>query len=266
MAQTLISASCMDSAGYAIHIENGACMIKTPLPQWKVIAIIPQSEGLYQLSKTDICGMHQANVANQRLNVNELHRKIGHIEHKAAKHLKKSGMAKGVEIDPSAAVKFSSEEHKDNATVFLAQVPAQDKLAVLEPAPNPPNKPHPVKQGPIHPILEAQERPYCGQVKPPGFYQNLHKNGRTNLAWMSDTEESEAATHQYAMAAADTAAKSSKNDSPSITEALNGCYRMEWLAAIEEEIKQIDKLHTWDLVEPPANANIICLHYVTQIK
>ena len=51
-------------------------------------------------------------------------------------------------------------------------------------------------------------------------------------------------------------------DEPTLKEALRGDEKHKWWNAIEAELKQIENLHTYDLVEAPSNANIIPSIYV----
>jgi hypothetical protein len=51
-------------------------------------------------------------------------------------------------------------------------------------------------------------------------------------------------------------------DEPSLKEAMNGHERAEWIEAIEAELTQIERLHTWDLMETPPDTNVIPSGYV----
>ena len=55
-------------------------------------------------------------------------------------------------------------------------------------------------------------------------------------------------------------------DEPTLKAALGGHEKESWWNAMEMELSQIEKLHTWDLVEPPPNANIIPSMYVFRWK
>jgi len=55
-----------------------------------------------------------------------------------------------------------------------------------------------------------------------------------------------------------TAFSMTTGDEPrSMDEAMKGPDGSEWTKARDYEISQLEKLRTWDLVEPPPNANII---------
>ena len=51
-----------------------------------------------------------------------------------------------------------------------------------------------------------------------------------------------------------------------IKSAINGSESDQWKQAIKEELDQIEKLGTWELVEAPDNANIIPCHWVLHRK
>ncbi|OJA12941.1 hypothetical protein AZE42_10393 [Rhizopogon vesiculosus] len=83
MAFTLISANRIAGAGLAIYFEDRMCQILSPGPQRKVVAEIPQVEGLYAVATQST---HHTNVARTKLTVNELHHVLGHISQAAIKH------------------------------------------------------------------------------------------------------------------------------------------------------------------------------------
>jgi len=55
-------------------------------------------------------------------------------------------------------------------------------------------------------------------------------------------------------------------DKSSLKEALKGCERPDWIKAIEAELSQIKRLHTWDLIEAPPDTNVIPSGYVFHQK
>jgi hypothetical protein len=55
-------------------------------------------------------------------------------------------------------------------------------------------------------------------------------------------------------------------DEPSLREAMKGHERAEWTKAIEAELTQIERLHTWDLVEAPPDMNVILSRFVFRRK
>jgi hypothetical protein len=81
MAFTLISVSCVDRAGFSLSIKGGICEIRTATS--KIIGRIPQIRGLYRISDTNspTCPTHTANIAEKQISINELHRRMGHVNH-----------------------------------------------------------------------------------------------------------------------------------------------------------------------------------------
>lgn len=63
-----------------------------------------------------------------------------------------------------------------------------------------------------------------------------------------------------------TAAIANSEDEPTMKEALGGDERKEWIEAIETELSQIEKLHTWDLIDAPHGTNVIPCRYVFRRK
>jgi Reverse transcriptase (RNA-dependent DNA polymerase) len=62
------------------------------------------------------------------------------------------------------------------------------------------------------------------------------------------------------------AAIANSEDEPTLKEALGGDERKEWIEAIEAELSQIEKLHTWDLIDAPHGTNVIPSRYVFRRK
>ena len=62
------------------------------------------------------------------------------------------------------------------------------------------------------------------------------------------------------------AAVANSEDEPTLKEALGGGERKEWIEAIEAELNQIEKLHTWDLIDAPHGTNVIPSRYVFRRK
>ena len=81
MAFTLISVSCVDRAGFSLFIKGGICEIRSTAS--KIIGRIPQVRGLYRISDTKASShtTHTANVAIKQISINELHRRMGHVNH-----------------------------------------------------------------------------------------------------------------------------------------------------------------------------------------
>jgi hypothetical protein len=79
---------------------------------------------------------------------------------------------------------------------------------------------------------------------------------------MSSTKLNKSMQHghmHYALA-------SSPGDEPTISEALCGPNSEKWQKAMDDGIVAIEKLDTWDLVDPPADANIINSHFILKAK
>jgi hypothetical protein len=55
-------------------------------------------------------------------------------------------------------------------------------------------------------------------------------------------------------------------DNPSLSQAMNGPYRDQWLEAIQSEIGSLNEMRTFELVERPKGKNVIRGHFVLKIK
>jgi recombinational DNA repair protein RecR len=78
MAFTLILVSCVDRAGFSLFIKAGICIIRSP--KLKIIGRIPEIRGLYRVIDTT-SHSHTANVAAKQISINELHQRMGHVNH-----------------------------------------------------------------------------------------------------------------------------------------------------------------------------------------
>jgi hypothetical protein len=63
-----------------------------------------------------------------------------------------------------------------------------------------------------------------------------------------------------------TATAAISDDEPSAYDAINGDEAEKWKAGMEEELAQIEKLATWEVVEAPRNANILPSRWVLRRK
>ena len=106
MAFTLTSVSCIDRAGFFLMIGGGFCEFRTP--KSKVIGRIPQSRGLYRVVDTPAQShtMHVANLAAKHMSINELHNKMGHVNHDDLRRMVDKGMVTGVSLDTSSKADF----------------------------------------------------------------------------------------------------------------------------------------------------------------
>ena len=108
MAFTLISVSCIDNAGFAIHVEDSMCKISTPKPKPRVIGQIPLLRGLYRVPHISPSPplYHQAALATRLMTITELHQKMGHVNHDDLRRMVKEGMVNGIELDLDSKPEF----------------------------------------------------------------------------------------------------------------------------------------------------------------
>ncbi|EGO29482.1 hypothetical protein SERLADRAFT_433460 [Serpula lacrymans var. lacrymans S7.9] len=106
MSNTLISTSQVDKAGYCVHIERRMCRLLSPHPKCHTIASIPAKKGLYQVNNAappkNIFEHFGGSAMNAKMDINKLHRALGHISHSSARKLVKSGMVTGIDLDETA--------------------------------------------------------------------------------------------------------------------------------------------------------------------
>jgi hypothetical protein len=100
-AFTLISVGTLDKKGFQINFDNGICTIRTPKPNHHTIGVVPQTNGLYRVSITQngSSGPEEALAASGKMSINELHRKMGHINHDDLRRMMKDGSIMGIELD-----------------------------------------------------------------------------------------------------------------------------------------------------------------------
>jgi hypothetical protein len=55
-------------------------------------------------------------------------------------------------------------------------------------------------------------------------------------------------------------------DSPSLSQAMNGPHRDQWVEAIQSEISSLNEMRTFELVESPTHRNVIRGHFLLTIK
>ncbi|EGO05119.1 hypothetical protein SERLA73DRAFT_68758 [Serpula lacrymans var. lacrymans S7.3] len=106
-----------------------------------------------------------------------------------------------------------------------------------------------------------RERPtHIAALKLQGFYKSLN-DGKLTAKSAHISEESDVSIehNDYLMAYATGAADC---DSPRIRRALQGPEKDHWTKTINEELSQLNKLHTWDVTDPPPGSNIIQSHFV----
>jgi hypothetical protein len=101
MVLTLISTHHIAAAGFAVHFENQHCNIMSPIPDHKLIASIPQVNGLYTIA---VQAQEHANVA--KLTVCELHRVLRHVTQGAVLHAVNKGLIEGVALNATSKPEF----------------------------------------------------------------------------------------------------------------------------------------------------------------
>jgi hypothetical protein len=108
MAFTLISVSCIDRAGFALHIENCICSISTPTS--RIIGRIPLIRGLYRVPQGPMLPprSHVATLATRLMSITELHQKMGHINHEDLRCMVRDRTVTGIELDPDSKPEFCS--------------------------------------------------------------------------------------------------------------------------------------------------------------
>jgi hypothetical protein len=111
MALTLISTHHIAATGFAIHFRNQHCNIMLPTPDHKLIASIPQINGLYTIAAPV---QEHANIA--KLTVCELHRVLGHVAQGVVLHTVKEGLIEGVALDAASKPEFCDTCMKAKAT------------------------------------------------------------------------------------------------------------------------------------------------------
>jgi hypothetical protein len=104
MAFTLISISRLDKANYKVTFNHGMCTITDP--KGRTIATIPHSEGLYRIIPSKTSTGDHANAVTSKMDINEAHRKLGHILSAAIKHAVSEGYITGIELDNDSKPEF----------------------------------------------------------------------------------------------------------------------------------------------------------------
>jgi len=102
MAFTLLSISRLDLTDHKVIFHKQKCTIKNP--KGHTIATIPHSEGLYRVLKHS--GTETAHAAAKKMNINEAHRKLGHISSAAIRHAVSKGFITGIDLDDSSKPEF----------------------------------------------------------------------------------------------------------------------------------------------------------------
>ena len=97
MGVTLVSISCITSAGSTVVFTGNICKILNG--KKKVIGIIQMKSGLYRVFTTRPLKGEYAGKAKVEVSIDELHRQLGHVSHEGARMLVTKGLVEGVELD-----------------------------------------------------------------------------------------------------------------------------------------------------------------------
>ena len=111
MAFTLISVSCVARAGFSLFIKGGTCIICSPT--LKVIGSIPEIQELYCIVNTQI--PHTANATVKQILINELHHRMGHVNHDDLQQMVEKQMVTGISLDMTLKPDFCETCVKEKA-------------------------------------------------------------------------------------------------------------------------------------------------------
>ena len=110
MAFTLISVACLDKAGCSLTIEDGECVLRSPRPYRTMLGSVPRVDNLYRISSSAIQAPDPprlyANVTDGPISINELHRRMGHVNFQTLREMVREGTVEGVELDSTPASSF----------------------------------------------------------------------------------------------------------------------------------------------------------------
>jgi hypothetical protein len=112
LAYTLLSVSNLDRKGWIIHFEEETCVVGTPRPDSRVVGRIPLVRGLYRIASsapdhsTPDKSPTAAASTSKLMPISELHRKMGHINHKDLREMVCKGMVEGIELDMDSQPEF----------------------------------------------------------------------------------------------------------------------------------------------------------------
>ena len=105
---TLILTTCIVKAGFTINMKEDWCEIWSPKPAHKLIAHIPEVNGLYQIAGTECTATAATPTTPKKthLTLMQLHECMGHITFSTLKTMMSRGMIHGVEIIQSSESEF----------------------------------------------------------------------------------------------------------------------------------------------------------------
>ena len=103
-AFTLISVGTIDRKGFSVNMEDGICTVRTPKPERRTIGRIPLSNGLYRVSiaTNGPSGSDLALAVSGKMSINELHRRMGHINHDDLRCMVKEETITGINLDTNS--------------------------------------------------------------------------------------------------------------------------------------------------------------------
>jgi len=105
LAFTLVLCTRMTRVGFKVLLDSLECKVYSPT--YKVIGVIPEIHGLYQIgSSKNLPSTPTTNVATNQISITEFHRCMGHINHNDLKKMVKEGLVKGVDDDLNSMPKF----------------------------------------------------------------------------------------------------------------------------------------------------------------
>lgn len=101
MGVTLVSISRIDAAGWGVWFGDGACRIYNKMR--KLMGRIDVKGGLYRVfHPRKSAAKETAASTKEKMSVDELHRRMGHMAHEAAIKLVKDGLVTGIDLDMSS--------------------------------------------------------------------------------------------------------------------------------------------------------------------
>ena len=100
MGVTLVSISCIAAAGSTVIFSGGSCRIFNDSK--RVLGRIEANQGLYRVYTARAETAGYAGRVKELLTIDELHRRLGHVAHYAARMLVEKGLITGVELEPNS--------------------------------------------------------------------------------------------------------------------------------------------------------------------
>ena len=110
IAFILISVSCLDHTGCSLLIEDEICVIRGPHPKCATLSAVPLICGLYRINPSYLVKppTHHANAANIPMSINELHRRLGHLNFRTLREMVSKGAISGITLEKSSEAEFCS--------------------------------------------------------------------------------------------------------------------------------------------------------------